>query len=170
MELISVAQRSELIDSARNVLKVELRDNYAVDGELFAAWQGRDFDAVARAAKGSRDKVAARVASGMVLRRVKVISEPLSEYQRFAFDYSAHAVDAGEEIRWLPRRSASTVLLPGNDYFVLDDEFVIFNVLGGANERAEQQLYRDAGVVSLCRSSFDAAWAVSIPHREYEPH
>lgn len=170
MELISVAQRGELIEKARSVLKVELRDNYAVDRELFAAWQAGDSDAVARAAKVSRDKVAARVAAGMSLRRVKVVSEPLSEYQRFAFDYSAHAVDAGEDIRWVPRRLVSTLLLPGNDCFVLDDEFVIFNVLDGANDRAEQQLYRDADVVKLCRDSVDAAWMVSIPHREYQPH
>jgi plastocyanin len=167
MELISVARRGELIGSARNVRKVELRDIYAVDRELFAAWQAGDFDAVARAARASRDKVAARVAAGMSLRRVKVVSVPLSEYQRFAFDYSAHAVDAGEDIRWVPRRLVSTVLLPGNDFFVLDDDFVIFNVLDGANDRAEQQLYRDADVVKLCRDSFDAAWEVSIPHREY---
>lgn len=170
MELISVAQRGELIENARSVLKVELRDNYAVDRELFAAWQAGDSDAVARAAKASRNKVAARVAAGMSLRRVKVVSEPLSEYQRFAFDYSAHAVDVGEDIRWVPRRLVSTLLLPGNDCFVLDDEFVIFNVLDGANDRAEQQLYRDADVVKLCRDSFDAAWVVSIPRREYQPH
>ncbi|MGQ0775695.1 MAG: DUF6879 family protein [Pseudonocardiales bacterium] len=168
--MISVAQRGELIENTQRVLKVELRDNYAVDRTLFAAWQAGDSDAVARAAQASRDKVAARVAAGMSLRRVKVVSEPLSEYQRFAFDYSAHAVDAGEDIRWVPRRLVSTLLLPGNDCFVLDDELVIFNVLDGANNRAEQQLYRDAGVVKLCRDSFDAAWAVSIPHREYQPH
>ncbi|MBA9003069.1 DUF6879 family protein [Thermomonospora cellulosilytica] len=169
MELISVAQRGELIGNARSVLKLELRDDYAVDRELFAAWRAGDFEAVARSAQASRDKVAARVAAGMSLRRVKVVSEPLSEYQRFAFDYSEHAVDAGEDIRWVPRRLVSTVLLPGNDFFVLDDEMVIFNVLDGANDRAEQQLYRDAEVVKLCRDSFEAAWAVSIPHREYHP-
>ncbi len=169
MELISVAQRSKLIGEARSVLKVELRDDYAVDRELFAAWRAGDADAVARAAEASREKVAARVAAGMSLRRVKVVSEPLSEYQRFAFDYSAHAVDAGEDIRWVPRRLVSTVLLPGNDFFVLDDDLVVFNVLDGANGRVEQQLYRDADVVKRCRASFDAVWAVSIPHRQYQP-
>jgi hypothetical protein len=63
----------------------------------------------------------------------------------------------------------STVLLPGNDFFVLDDDLVVFNVLDGANGRAEQQLYRDADVVKRCRASFDVVWAVSIPHRQYQP-
>ncbi|TFE24655.1 hypothetical protein E0F15_21140 [Frankia sp. B2] len=168
MELISAQRRGELIDGARSVCKVELRDNYAVDQELFAAWRAGDSEAVARAAGASRDKVAARVAAGIRLRRVKVVSEPLSEYQRFAFDYSAHAVEAGEDIRWVPRRLVSTVLLPGNDFFVLDDDLVIFNVLDGADRRAEQQLYRDADVVGLCRGAFDAVWTVSTPHRVFQ--
>jgi hypothetical protein len=167
MELISVARRAELIGNARSVLKLELRDNYAVDRELFAAWQAGDADAVAQKAAASRDTVAARVATGMSLRRVKVVSEPLSEYQRFAVDYSTHAVDAGEDIRWLPRRLTSTLLLPGNDFFVLDDDLVIFNVLDGSNNRAEQQLYHDADAVKRCRGAFDEAWAVAIPHRTY---
>jgi hypothetical protein len=168
MELISVARRGELIEGSRSVLKVELRDNYAVDRELFAAWQAGNSDAVADAASTSRDKVAGRVAAGTSLRRVKVVSEPLSEYQRFAFEYSAYAVAAGEDIRWAPRRLVSTVLLPGNDFFVLDDESVIFNVLDGADNRAEQQLFQDADVVKLCGGAFAAVWAVSIPHRDYQ--
>jgi hypothetical protein len=167
MELISVARRAELIGNARSVLKVELRDHYAVDRELFAAWQVGNTDALGRAAAAARDRVAARVATGMILRRVKMVSEPLSEYQRFALDYSAHAVTAGEDIRWLPRRLASTILLPGNDFFVLDDDLVIFNVLDGEDTRAEQQLCQDVGTVKLCRGAFDAAWAVAVPHRAY---
>jgi len=167
MELISVARRAELIGNARSVLKLELRDHYEVDRELFAAWQAGRADALSRAAAASRDRVAARVATGMILRRVKVVSEPLSEYQRFAFDYSVHAVAAGEDIRWLPRRLTSTVLLPGNDFFVLDDDLVIFNVLDGCDNRAEQQLHQDAETVKLCRGAFDAAWAVAVPHQAY---
>ncbi|MBL7493716.1 hypothetical protein I6A60_33825 [Frankia sp. AgB1.9] len=167
MELISTGRRAELIANARTVLKVELRDHYAVDRELFVAWQAGSADTLDRAAAASRDRVAARVATGMSLRRVKVVSEPLSEYQRFAFDYSAHTVAAGEDIRWLPRRFTSTVLLPGNDFFVLDDDLVIFNVFDGGDNRAEQQLHQDSETVKLCRGAFDAAWAAAVPHQAY---
>jgi hypothetical protein len=169
MELISTARRSELIDGTRRLVKLELRDHYAVDAELFAAWRAGDAAAVARSARASRDKVAARVDGGMNLRRVKVVSEPLSQYQRFAVDYSAHAVQAGEDIRWLPRRLVSTLLLPGNDFFVLDENSVIFNVLDGDSGRAEQQLYQVPEVVKQCQEAFEAAWALSIPHGEYQP-
>lgn len=169
MELISVARRAELVGNAHNLIKVELRDNYAVDEKLFAAWGAGDSKTVDQAAETASSKVKERTSRGMRLRRAKVVSEPLSEYQRFALQFSVRAVEAGEDIRWVPRRRLSTVTVPGNDFFVLDDELVIFNVLDGADGRAEQQLYRDPDVVKLCRESFEAVWALSVPHREYQP-
>jgi hypothetical protein len=123
---------------------------------------------VTQAVDGWRDKVAAEVAAGRRIRRVRVVSEPLSEYQRMAVDISGPAVEAGEELRWLPRRLVSVLPLPGNDCFILDD-LVIFNVLGGADERAEIQLHRDAGAVGFCRDAFEAAWDIATSHHEYKP-
>nr|BFE38577.1 hypothetical protein GCM10010200_108280 [Actinomadura rugatobispora] len=164
-----MARRSELLGRARSILKMEMRDDYAVDRVMFAAWRAGDTDRVARAAGASRRRVAARVEAGMSLRRVKVVSEPLSEYQRFAFECSTRAVDPREELRWAPRRLVSGILMPGNDFFLLDDEMVIFNVLDGADRQAEQQLSTAAEMVKLCREAFESAWAVAIPHHEYGP-
>lgn len=166
--MISAEQRSALIWAGRPFLKLELRDGYAFDAELFSAWQRRDGAAIARFVDPWRDKVAAEVAAGRRIRRVRVVSEPLSKYQRMAVAIAGPAVEAGEELRWLPRRSVSTLPLPGNDCFVLDD-LVIFNVLGGSDERTEIQLYRDSHVVKFCRDAFEAAWSIATPHNVYKP-
>ncbi|WP_109505305.1 DUF6879 family protein [Nocardioides speluncae] len=169
MELISVEQRTALIWAGRRpLLKLELRDRYAFDDELFDAWRRGDQAAVARLTSAWRDRVASEVAAGRRLRRVRVVSEPLSEYQRMGVEISGPPVEAGEELRWLPRRLVSGLPMPGNDCFVLDD-FVIFNVLGGSDERAEIQLHRDPDVVKFCREAFEAAWDLATPHREFEP-
>ncbi|WP_026413893.1 DUF6879 family protein [Actinomadura oligospora] len=168
MELISAEQRAALIWAGRPFLKLELRDSYAFDADLFEAWRRGDQEVIARVVDGWRDKVASEVAAGRRLRRVRVVSEPLSEYQRMAVDISGSAVEAGEELRWLPRRLVSALPLPGNDCFVLED-LVIFNVLGGSDERVEIQLHRDPNVVQFCRDSFEAAWNIATPHQEYEP-
>lgn len=168
MELISAEQRSALIWAGRPFLKLELRDRYAVDDELFDAWRRGDQTTVTEKLDPWREKVAAEVAAGRRLRRVRVVSEPLSEYQRMLFDTSGPGVDAGEELRWLPRRATSALPLPGNDCFVLDDK-VIFNVLGGNDERTEIQLHTEPAVVQFCKDAFAGAWALAIPHREYEP-
>ncbi|KAB2342931.1 DUF6879 family protein [Actinomadura rudentiformis] len=108
MELISVEQRTALIWAGRPFLKLELRDSYAFDAGLFDAWRRGDRETISRSVDTWRDKVASEVAAGRRLRRVRVVSEPLSEYQRMAVDISGSAVDAGEELRWLPRRLVST--------------------------------------------------------------
>jgi hypothetical protein len=154
---------------ARTKLKLELRDSYAVDAALLAAWRRGDHAAVAERMTPFLERLTAQVAAGVALRRIKVVSEPLSEYMRYAVDVSGAAVTAGEDIRWLPRRLTSILLLPGNDFFVLDDEIALFNVLDGDDGRAEQQLWAEPEVVAQSRGAFEAAWAVAIPHRDYQP-
>lgn len=163
--MISTERRSELLRSARTILKLELRDNYDVDAELFSAWRaGQSIEDVASA---WGERAAARVAAGVVTRRVKVVSEPLSDYHRFILEASKPAIDAGEAMRWLPRRLVSPVPLPGNDFFVLDGAIVIFNVFGGDDQRAEIQLFHDPEVVRLCIGAFETAWALATPYDEY---
>jgi len=169
MELISAQQRNELVLKARERRKLELRDHYAVDDAVLAAWRRGDNAAVSESIRPVVDRIAAQVADGVGIRRVKVLSEPPSEYMRHALDVARHLVDAGEDIRWLPRRYSSDLLLPGNDFFVLDSEVVIFNVLDGDDGRAEQQLWTEADVVERCRSAFESAWVRAVPHRDYHP-
>ena len=169
MEVISAARRGELLGTARSILKLEMRDHYAVDRALFAAWRAGDTGKVDRLARAGRRRTAARLDAGTTLRRVKVVSEPLSEYQRFAHECSTRALDPRERLRWAPRRLTSGIMMPGNDFFLLDEEVVVFNVLDGADGPAEQQLVTDTEIVKLCREAFESAWAVAIPHAEYDP-
>lgn len=167
--MISVKQRSELLKDVRETLKLEQRDFYAVDAEDLALFLAGDLDAVAASYQVWADSVAEMEQAGEHLRRVRVISEPLSDYQRMAVQFSGPAVDAGEDLRWLPRRLTSTLPLPGNDFFVLDSHTALFNVMDGDGHRSEIQLYTEPEVVKLCLEAFEAAWAVAIPHREYKP-
>jgi hypothetical protein len=169
MELISPERRNELVLRARTQLKLELRDHYAVDEAAIAAWRAGDSETVRARTATWHSRTAARVASGVRMRRVKVVSEPPSEYVRYAIDVSTPAVEAGEDIRWLPRRLTSALLLPGNDFFVLDDQIVIFNVLDGDDGPAERQLWTEPDIVSQCREAFEAAWKQAVPHRDYRP-
>ena len=76
-------------------------------------------------------------------------------------------VDAGEDIRWLPRRLVSALAFPGNDFWLFDEQTVVFTVFAGSGLVVERQRSSDPAVIQLCKSSFEAAWPLSIPHREY---
>jgi hypothetical protein len=168
MELISPERRNELLWAGRPFLKLEFRDRYAIDDDLFAAWRRGDKKAVTEYFAPWLDQIAVEVAAGRRLRRVRIVSEPLSKYQRTLLEVSDLGVDAGEELRWLPRRLVSNLPLPGNDCFVFDD-FVIFNVLDGNDERVEIQLHREPETVEFCRNAFESAWDLATPHHEYKP-
>ncbi len=97
-----------------------------------------------------------------------MVSEPLSEYHRFAYIFAGPGVAAGEQMRYLPRRLVSAVPLPGNDCFVLDGQLAMFNVLDGNNNRVDVQLTDNPDVVKFCRDSFEAAWMMATPYPQYQ--
>jgi uncharacterized protein DUF6879 len=45
---------------------------------------------------------------GKTVRRVLVITEPVSEYIQFEYDSTPENLAAGEDIRWLPRHLVPT--------------------------------------------------------------
>ncbi|MFF1817494.1 DUF6879 family protein [Kribbella sp. NPDC058245] len=169
MESISVQRRGELVNQTHDLLKLELRDSYKVDDDDLAAWRAGDYQTLEASYGGWRDVVAGRLAEGKTLRRVRVVSEPLSEYQQMSLRFSGSAVAAGEDLRWLPRRLVSTIALPGNDCFVLEGRMAMFNVLDGDNDRSEIQLYTEPEAVKFCLEAFETAWSIAVPHHEYRP-
>jgi uncharacterized protein DUF6879 len=161
-----------LADCQRSAVHLEMRDAYAVDYETsgFQAWQqGFRYDLDDRVSwwRPWLDLVAGAVARGVVMRRARIVSEPVSEYIRFEYDGTFTNVAAGEKVRWLPRRQASDLALPGNDFWVFDDRLVRFNHFTGEGASAGPSLSIDPAVVQLCSSAFEAVWERAIPHDEY---
>ncbi|TDD63861.1 DUF6879 family protein [Actinomadura rubrisoli] len=167
MDLISPQQREEVLweGEPQEVRKLELRDGYGMDSELLDAWRAGDPDGfVERAIADHTEHLRQKAAEGRPYRRVRVVSEPLSEYQRMAVNIAS----SYEQLRWLPRRLASSLLLPVNDCLVLDS-LVVFNVLDGSDNRAEILLSRDPDLVAAVNTAFEEAWALAIPNGEYKP-
>lgn len=157
----------------RSACHVEMRDTYAVgeEADAFAAFLAdRPFDQAQNAKVWGRwlELVRRETARGMSFRRVRIVSEPVTAYTRFLHATATQPnIEAGEQIRWLPRRLASRIALPGNDFWLLDDEKVIFNLFTGDGDWAGQEITDDAPVVALCRSGFEAVWSAATPHEDY---
>ncbi len=155
---------------AREAVHLETRDAYGTEVELprlakWAAGEPEDHEWLqdwCATLRGHRQ-------AGRSVQRVRVVSEPLSDYQRWSYGVAQPMVDAGEDIRWVPRRLVSDIAFPGNDFYLFDDRLVVFLHYAGNGTGVGKTPSTDPGHLRLCRSAFDAAWKLAIPHRDYRP-
>lgn len=166
---------TELLRSAeRSVLHLEMRDLYAVDDEEFARWKaGRPpFDPTDRASwwfDWWHGTIADATKRGVQVRRARIVSEPVTDYVRFEYDVTYTNVAAGERVRWLSRRHSSDLSLPGNDFWLFDNQLVIFNHFTGNGDSLGEERCTDTTTIKLCAAAFDATWSRATPHEEYRP-
>ena len=161
----------ELLTSfGREAIHLEARDAYGTAVELphMARWAAGEPDDL-QWLQGWCATLSEHVKAGKSVRRARVVSEPLSDYQRWSYSIADPMVEAGEDIRWVPRRLVSSVALPGNDFYLFDDQLAVFLLYAGNGLATGKLRSADPADLRLCRSAFQAVWKLSIPHREYEP-
>lgn len=109
-------------------------------------------------------------AAGVLMRRARIVSEPVTDYIRYEHAGTGVNLAVGELVRWLPRRLASDLALPGNDFWLFDGTTVVFNHFTGNGDWAEPgtETVTDPAVARLCRDAFEAVWARATPHEEYK--
>lgn len=162
----------DLLDSAQtHALHLELRDAYAV-GEEREVYDTFLSDGSVPADdsdywSGWLPLVQRTVARGVKVLRARIISEPVTDYIRFEHAITDANLRAGEQVRWLPRRRASTLALPGNDFWLIDDQVVRFNVFSGDGEAQEPDHTQDPQAIKLCTEAFRSVWNLAIPHADY---
>lgn len=154
----------------RSAVHLEMRDSYIRDDPGFLAWQeGRTADAAAKYQTWT-ELMKEATARGVVVRRARIISEPLSDYCRFEYDMTDSVnLAGGEHVRWLPRRRASDIALPGNDFWIFDGTRGKFNHFTGEGASAGPEPVTDPRLVKLCADAFEVVWERATPHEEYKP-
>jgi hypothetical protein len=155
---------------SREAINLETRDAYGTEAELphMAQWARGEHDDL-EWLQGWCATLREHVAAGRTVRRARIVSEPLSDYQRWSYSIAYPMVDAGEDIRWVPRRLVSSAALPGNDFYLFDDRLAVFLLYAGNGLGTGKVSSSDSADLRLCRSAFEAAWKLSIPHRDYQP-
>lgn len=161
---------SELIAATTSsAVHLEMRDAYTPDDPRFVDWlAGKPIPRPANPAWSNL--VRTHIARGVRFRRARVVSEPLADYIRFEHAITGEVnISAGEDVRWVPRRRASDLCLPGNDFWLFDDRVIRFSYFSGAGDILEDELVSDPVVARMCAAAFEAAWARGIPHADYRP-
>ncbi|WP_406288006.1 DUF6879 family protein [Streptomyces sp. NBC_00209] len=166
----------DLLDGCtESAVHLEMRDVYAVDYEQgpFADWRAgfrHDPDDRASWWRPWLDVVTEAVGRGVTMRRARIVSEPVGEYTRYLHDITFTNMAAGEQVRWLPRRRASDLALPGNDFWLFDGQLVQWNHFGGDGSSRGPEITKDPAAVTLCTNAFEAVWGRAIPHDQYDIH
>jgi len=135
METVTRERRDDLIAGfGREALRLEQRDVYAAaDHGRFRRWLAGELLDPAAEAEWWRPwrEMRRHKEAGRSLRRLRVVSEPVTEYIRFEWKDADELVRAGEDVRWLPCQWASALLFPGNDFWSFDGETVVFTYMSG---------------------------------------
>ena len=152
-----------------SAVHLELRDVYTPSDPWFQAWlTGNRGEFERRLVRPWLDLIREVTGRGVLVRRARVISEPVTEYIAFEHATTESNVAAGEQVRWLPRRGSSDLLLPGNDCWVFDNQRVQFNYFSGRGDFLAAELSDDPVVVKQCAAAFEAVWERAVPHGEYQ--
>ncbi|WP_037908148.1 DUF6879 family protein [Actinacidiphila yeochonensis] len=165
-----------LLESAQtSAVHLEMRDQYAVGDEAtdFERWRAtghRDVDPVSDYWAPWVGLITRTRARGVSVRRARIVSEPTTDYIRYEHAGTGINVAAGEQVRWLPRHQAATLLVPAADLWIFDNEKVVFNHFTGDGNWADpdMELVTDPPVVQQCVTAFEAVWDRATPHDEYK--
>jgi len=174
----NVPSFDELMEAAqRSAVHLEMRDQYAVGDEAddFNAWLStgrRDTDPQSEYWAPWVDLISRAVARGVVVRRARIVSEPVTDYIRYEHASTQVNVAAGEQVRWLSRSRAVDLMLPGADLWIFDGTHVLFNHFTGIGEWANppKELRTEPSIVKQCSDAFEAVWERAVPHETYEIH
>lgn len=105
--------------------------------------------------------------AGKSIMRARVVTVPHGGYTRWGLTVAPHNIAAGEDIRWLPRHLIGSADLAADDYWLFDDERVVFTVFEPGGRFVGGAATTDPTIVEYCRTVRDRVWQVAIPHSQY---
>jgi hypothetical protein len=147
---------------------LEMRDSYTPTDPTYLTWKrGEPVDMV-EYYQAWTELVQEATSRGVAMHRARIVSEPVTDYIRFEHALTPLNVAAGEVVRWLPRRQASDIALPGNDFWIIDSRLVRFAHFSGDGNVLGDEWTQDPGVAELCATAFAAVWERAIPHDDYK--
>jgi hypothetical protein len=147
---------------------VELKDSYHVPEEagpfeLFRQGKPDDFSWHQPWLRLVREATQA----GKSITRVRVVTVPHCDYTRWGLTVAPLNIQAGEDLRWLPRHRASGIDFPPDDYWLFDDNRVVFTLFEDDGHFAGGAQVSDPQITQQCRTVHQQAWALAIPHEQY---
>jgi hypothetical protein len=144
----------------------ECQGDYAIDGDRLRAWrEGRPQDDMPKQAWLRYIRQIS--GEGKRFRRVRMVTDPPTEYLCWLHEQTQSNIDAGEDIRWIDAADTAAFNLPAYDFYVFDGRQVAIMRFGDDKLLTELQVSDDPTVVAEHRAYQDAAWGRAVRHTDY---
>nr|WP_228566341.1 DUF6879 family protein [Nocardia sp. SYP-A9097] len=93
---------------------------------------------------------------------------PHVDYVRWSLAVSPLNIEAGEQIRLLPRHAVDGEELPTDDYWMFDENTVAFTLFDPRGAASGAAVTTDPVIVRRCASVRDSLWSRAVPYAEYD--
>jgi hypothetical protein len=112
------------------------------------------------------DDIRTATQAGKRFERVRVITDPPTEYLRWQMEVTPANIHAGEDIRVLSEAAAQRLDLPEHDFWLFDAEQVAI-LHFGPNDLHGAEIITDPATVAQHRFWRDIAWQHAIMFQDY---
>ena len=171
-ELLTGDAWFELFETfVRSARRLETRDRYQVPGEehyLRRFLDGHYEEVENRAYFADwTEPVATAVKAGKRFERVRVVPEDLPPYLRLEVRWNQYNAEAGEEVSYLDRTTASKLDLPAHDFWLFDGQRLAQMYFTADDRWLGADLVTDPVVVQRHEHWMDVAVARATPYAQY---
>ncbi|MET9487430.1 DUF6879 family protein [Nocardia sp. NPDC006630] len=164
--------RSEFDDlyrSHRRAFHLEVQDTYGVAAENeqlehFVAGEPTSYPADWR----EWDALVREVTEeGTLIQRLRIVTEPHTDYTRFLLHHTERNVEAGEQVRYLPRHRVDPADYTADDWWLFDDGPLAFSIFSPEGEWAGGAVTEDPVLLARCAQVRDQLWPLAVPFDVY---
>ena len=168
MEPLRYEDFKALACTRKRAFHLEQRDTYnvAAEDEPFGRWLRGEPDDYAWH-QDWLDFLRQATAAGVQVQRVRLASIPHSDYIGWGLDVSPLNIEAGEDIRYLPRHLSEDIKLPDEDFWLLDDDTLILSVFSADGRTGGFAREPAPELLSQCVAVRDQVWDRAIPYAQY---
>jgi hypothetical protein len=151
----------------RSSWRWECQGYYAIDQNQLQRWR------VGQGERGTPDDLAWRTyiqglrSRGIPFERVRMLTEPLTDYLRYQLDTTDWNIESGEDIRWISQSTAGELGLPDYDYYIFDDNRVLIFRFDDAKNLLGVDVDDDPDVVQRHQTWRATVWPRATAHAEY---
>ncbi|MFB8279187.1 DUF6879 family protein [Nocardia colli] len=104
---------------------------------------------------------------GVAVNRARIVSVPHNDYTNYAKHVARLNVEAGEDVRYLPRHLIDPADLTTDDWWIFDDAVVAFTLFEPSGRWVGGAVTTDPRIVEYIRAVKERVWSTAIPLAEY---